>query len=151
MSKAVLTFTITQEGGAARTETVSQDIIKVGKDPNSHLSVDDELASRMHAVVEVGGVDDISIIDLGNEPATQVNGAPVSKSKLNVNDVILIGKTSIKLDSVAAVGAQAQPAAAPPAVSSNPFAAGGAGSNPFGAPAGGAASNPFASPGGAAP
>ena len=107
MSKAVFTFTVTAENGASRTETISQDIIKVGKDPKSHLLVEDELASRMHAVIEVGGADDISIIDLGNEPSTQVNGAPINKAKLNAGDSVLVGKTTIKLEKVDAAGAQA--------------------------------------------
>ena len=58
MSKAVLTFAIYQGDGLLRRETVTQDIVKVGKDPRSHLRVDDDAASRMHAVVEVAGPDD---------------------------------------------------------------------------------------------
>jgi hypothetical protein len=162
MSKAVLTFTITSASGESRTETLSQDIIKVGKDPASHLVVADELASRMHAIIEVGSPSEVSIIDLGNEPATQVNGAPISKSALKAGDILLVGGTQLRLDKVEPVGAEAQPAPiAPAAASSNPFAAGAApssnpfaapgsapaASNPFAAPA--AASNPFAAPGGA--
>ncbi len=111
-------------------------------------------------MIEVGGPDDVTLIDLGNEPATQVNGAPVNKCKLNAGDQILVGGTKIVLERVDAAGAQAQPAAAPAAASSNPFAAGAAAggfgaaqpaqaSNPFGS-SGAAASNPFASSPGAA-
>lgn len=153
MAKAVLTFAIYRGGDLVRRETVSQDIIKVGKDPKSHLLLDDELASRMHAVIEVGGEDEITLIDLGNEPATQVNGAPVNKAKLGPGDQILIGSTKIMLERVQAAGAQIPAAAAQaaPAASSNPFAAApavnpfGASSNPFAA-----ASNPFGA-GGSSP
>jgi hypothetical protein len=161
MAKAVLTFALYQGDSLLRRETVTQDIVKVGKDPKSHLRVDDDLASRMHAVIEVAGPDEITLIDLGNEPGTQVNGASVNKCKLHVGDQIQVGGTRIVLERADAAGAEAQPApafaaAAPiPAVSSNPFAAaaggafGGAASNPFAAAAnpfggGGAASNPFA-------
>ncbi|MCA9640073.1 MAG: FHA domain-containing protein, partial [Myxococcales bacterium] len=82
MSKAVLTFALYKGDELLRRETVTQDIVKVGKDPKSHLQVDDELASRMHAVIEVGGPDDITLIDLGNDPGTQVNGARVNKCKI---------------------------------------------------------------------
>src|SRR5688500_17022454 len=91
MAKAALTFAIYQADGAQRRETVTQDIVKVGKDPKSHLRVDDELASRMHAVIEVSGPQDITLIDLGNDPGTLVNGARVNKCKLHVGDQIQIG------------------------------------------------------------
>ncbi len=150
MAKAVLTFGLYQGDVLVRREMVTQDIVKVGKDPKSHLRVDDELASRMHAVIEVAGLEDITLIDLGNEPGTQVNGARVNKCKLHVGDQIQVGGTKIVLESadppgaemgVAAVPAMAAPMAAhqmQTPVSSNPFAA--APSNPFAQ----APSNPFA-------
>lgn len=143
MSKAVLTFAIYQGDALLRRETVTQDIVKVGKDPRSHLRVDDEAASRMHAVVEVAGPDDVTLIDLGNEPGTLVNGARVNKCKLHVGDQIQIGDTRLVLERAVAGGieagavAAAEPVARPAAPTANPFAP--AASNPFAA-----ASNPFA-------
>jgi len=142
MSKAVLTFAIYQGDALLRRETVTQDIVKVGKDPRSHLRVDDEAASRMHAVVEVAGPEDVTLIDLGNEPGTLVNGARVNKCKLHVGDQIQIGDTKLVLERADAGGAEAgvvaaaAPAARAAAPAANPFAAA---SNPFAA-----ASNPFA-------
>ncbi len=160
MAKAVLTFGLYQGDALVRRETVTQDIVKVGKDPKSHLRVDDELASRMHAVIEVAGPEDITLIDLGNEPGTQVNGARINKCKLHVGDQIQVGGTTIVLETADAPGAEvamgapamaappmqahpgvaaagmtapmmgAQAVPAPQPVSSNPFAA--APSNPFG-------------------
>src|SRR5882762_3257913 len=98
MAKAALTFAIYQADGAQRRETVTQDIVKVGKDPKSHLRVDDELASRMHAVIEVASPDDITLIDLGNEPGTIVNGARINKCKIQPGDQIQIGSTLIMLE-----------------------------------------------------
>ena len=49
--KVALTFALYQNEALVRRETVTQDIVKVGKDPKSHLRVDDELSSRMHAVI----------------------------------------------------------------------------------------------------
>lgn len=143
MSKAVLTFAIYQGDTLLRRETVTQDIVKVGKDPRSHLRVDDEAASRMHAVVEVAGPEDVTLIDLGNEPGTLVNGARVNKCKLHVGDQIQIGDTRLVLERAVAGGAEAgavaaaEPAARPAAPAANPFAP--TASNPFAA-----ASNPFA-------
>ncbi len=163
MAKAVLTFALYQNNALVRRETLSHDIIKVGKDPKSQLLVDDAMASRMHAVIEVMGPQEIALTDLGNEPVTHVNGAPVNKCRLSVNDQVLIGGTLIVLERAEAAGAEAQPAAAP-AASSNPFAAGAAaaaavpaaGTNPFASapaanPFGAGGSNPFASAPAASP
>ncbi len=149
MAKAVLTFALYQYDALQRRETVTQDIVKVGKDPKSHLRVDDELASRMHAVIEVAGPEDITLIDLGNEPGTLVNGARVNKCKLHVGDQIQVGETKIVLESADPAGVEAQaaprlpqpPAYAAPAA--NPFGA--APAAPFAAAAGyAAAPSPFA-------
>jgi hypothetical protein len=154
--KVALTFALYQNDALVRRETVTQDIVKVGKDAKSHLRVDDELASRMHAVIEVASPEDITLIDLGNEPGTMVNGARVNKCKINAGDQLQIGGTKIVLEraepvAVAAAGAApARPGAPAPAAAqfgapaANPFAA----QNPFGAPAanpfGAPAANPFA-------
>src|SRR6478609_11264037 len=98
MAKAVLTFALYQHDQLTRRETVTQDIVKVGKDPRSHLRVDDELASRMHAVIEVAAPTDITLIDLGNEPGTLVNGQRVNKCKIRPADQIQIGSTLIQLE-----------------------------------------------------
>src|SRR6185436_13679047 len=145
--KVALTFALYQHGALVRRETVTQDIVKVGKDPKSHLRIDDEHASRMHAVIEVGSPDDITLIDLGNDPGTLVNGARVNKCKLHVGDRIEIGSTQIVLEGAGApVEAQAAPPPPMRAAASNPFAAAQGGSSPFAA-----ASNPFAGGGHAAP
>ena len=57
-----------------RTETFSEPIIKIGKVASSHLRLDDEAASRMHAMIEVTSPDEIYIIDLGSASGTYVNG-----------------------------------------------------------------------------
>jgi len=164
--KIALTFGLYQNEALVRRETVTQDIVKIGKDAKSHLRVEDELASRMHAVIEVGaGPDDITLIDLGNEPGTLVNGARVNKCKIGVGDQIQIGGTKIVLEraepvaiAAAAPAAQAQPSQ-PPGPSATAVMTGGAGAafgnanpfaaspaaNPFGDanPFGGAPANPF--------
>src|SRR4051794_22418765 len=98
-AKATLTFALYQGSQLVRRESISQDIVKVGKDPRSHLRVDDELASRMHAVIEVASPNDITLIDLGNEPGTMVNGQRVNKCKIRPGDQVQIGSTLIHLES----------------------------------------------------
>jgi hypothetical protein len=166
-AKVALTFALYQGDQLVRRDTIAQDIVKVGKDPRSHLRVDDELASRMHAVIEVGSPADITLIDLGNEPGTLVNGQRVNKCKVRPGDQIQIGSTLIVLENAEAATAQAAPPAfsaaepsapaafvppAPPsspgAAAQNPFAS----ANPFAAAANPfAGSNPFAAPTSSAP
>jgi hypothetical protein len=150
--KVALTFALYQNDALVRRETVTQDIVKVGKDAKSHLRVDDELASRMHAVIEVASPEDITLIDLGNEPGTMVNGARVNKCKINPGDQLQIGGTKIVLERAEPVAVAAAAAAAPRAPlapASNPFAPAAPASNPFAAaapaanPFGGAPANPF--------
>jgi hypothetical protein len=141
-AKVALTFALYQGDQLVRRDTIAQDIVKVGKDPRSHLRVDDELASRMHAVIEVGSPTDITLIDLGNEPGTLVNGQRVNKCKIRPGDQIQIGSTLIVLEEAelaTTVDAPAVPAAPSSPGAVNPFA----GANPF-ASAPGPAANPFA-------
>jgi hypothetical protein len=116
-AKVALTFALYQGDQLVRRDTIAQDIVKVGKDPRSHLRVDDDLASRMHAVIEVAGANDITLIDLGNEPGTMVNGQRVNKCKIRPGDQIQIGSTMIHLEDAQAAGATPPP---PPTSSNRP-------------------------------
>jgi hypothetical protein len=98
-AKAALTFALYQGDALVRRETIVQDIIKVGKGAKSHLRVDDELASPMHAIIEVKGPDEVTLIDLGADPGTRVNGAAINKCKLHPGDQLEIGNTVIVLES----------------------------------------------------
>src|SRR5215472_8575637 len=103
-------------------ETVAHDIIKIGKDPRSHLRIDDERAARMHAVIEVGGPDQVTLIDLGNDPGTQVNGQRVNKCKLQPGDSVQIAGTRLVFESATTATAAAPNTSLFAGV--NPFAAG---------------------------
>ncbi len=113
-AKVALTFALYQGDQLVRRETIAQDIVKVGKDPRSHLRVDDELASRMHAVIEVASPSDITLIDLGYEPGTLVNGQRVNKCKIRPGDQVQIGGTLIQLEGAEFASAGAAAPVAPP-------------------------------------
>ncbi len=113
MPQVAITFAMYRGEELVRRETLRRDIIKLGQDPKSHVLLDDPAASRMHAVVEVGGPDDITLIDLGTETGTTVNGVRVDKCKLHSGDRIQIGRLGLVLERIqsAAVDlAQALPA-----------------------------------------
>ena len=171
--KVSLTFAVYRGEELLRRDTFAQEVIRIGKDPKSHLCLDDEQAARMHAVVEAVSENDVTLIDLGSETGTLVNGERVNKALLHRGDEIRVGEMRIVLEDVDVAAVEAAPesgrevaesgtaaAPAPPAVPlSNPFA-GAPGvpvSNPFaaGVPAvpvsnpfvhAAPASNPFAAP-----
>ncbi len=123
MNKPALTFCIYQGSTLVRRETVRQDIVKIGKDPKSHLRVDCDVAARMHAVLEVNGTGDLTLIDLGNEPGTQVNGQRINKCHLRVGDKVQIGSSTFVLESVTDAPATSDvqvPASAAPQAAASP-------------------------------
>jgi len=146
VSDVTLTFTI-DRGGDVFEVTLTQDVIKVGKLPSSHLRLEDDSVSRMHAVIEVGGPDDIYVIDLGSATGTLVNGAKVNKGRITDGDEVHFGEVKVTVGVAAAqpVAAGAAPAARAAAAAATPGAAPpqpGA-PQPPAAPAGGAAPPPM--------
>jgi len=164
-ARVPITFRLYKGEQFVREEKLTLPVIKVGKVPSSHLRLDDESVSRMHAVIEVTGPSDVSIIDLGSTRGTFVNGQKVNKAKLQSGDTVLIGDIRIEVivggadeDEEIPTRVQAQPQEAvvassprppaPPAPPPMPQSAAGAG---FGAPAPTQASSAFAPPPGIAP
>src|SRR3954470_1950590 len=96
-AKVPLTFRIFKGDQLVREEKLSLSVIKLGKVPSAHLKLDDETVSRMHAIIEVNGPGDVSIIDLGSTKGTFVNGQKVNKAKLQSGDTIVVGETRIEL------------------------------------------------------
>src|SRR5579864_5163889 len=83
LGKAQLTFNVYKGDRLVQHEALSHDVVKIGSDQRSHLRVDDALASRMHAVLEVVSPTDITLIDLGSEAGSFVNGQRVNKCRLH--------------------------------------------------------------------
>src|SRR5438874_1868591 len=90
-----LTFAIHKGDQLLRTETLTQDIIKIGKLSSSHLRIDDESVSRMHAVIEIVGASEIYVIDLGSTKGTVVNGQKINKCRIQSGDEIMLGDTRV--------------------------------------------------------
>ncbi|MEP6865346.1 MAG: AgmX/PglI C-terminal domain-containing protein [Deltaproteobacteria bacterium] len=125
-AKVPLTFRIFKGDQLVREEKLSLSVIKLGKVPSAHLKLDDETVSRMHAIIEVNGPGDVSIIDLGSTKGTFVNGQKVNKAKLQSGDTIVVGETKIELtigqpgDESADEPTRVQPAAVQDIVASTP-------------------------------
>jgi pSer/pThr/pTyr-binding forkhead associated (FHA) protein len=93
-----ITFHIYQGGQLVRSETLAQDVIKIGKLDSSHLKIDDDGVSRMHSVIEVSPAGEVSIIDLGSATGTIVNGERVSKVRIETGDQLQFGNTVIAVE-----------------------------------------------------
>ena len=149
-----ITFHIYQGGQLVRSETLAQDVIKIGKLDSSHLKLEDDGVSRMHSVIEVSPGGEVFIIDLGSASGTIVNGQRISKVQLQTGDQLQFGNTVVAVevgeageqddaDDQRAYDAQQdyqqqyaapqQPAAAAPRKAT--LVGGQMGANPFGAPA----------------
>ena len=96
-AKVPLTFRLYKGDTFLREEKLNLQVIKVGKLSSSHLRLEDESVSRMHAVIEVTGPGDVSIIDLGSTKGTFVNGQKVNKAKLQSGDSVVVGDTRIEV------------------------------------------------------
>lgn len=96
-AKVPITFRIYKGDTFVREETLTQPVIKVGKLSSSHLRLEDDAVSRMHAVIEANGPGDVSIIDLGSTKGTHVNGQKVNKARLQSGDQIVVGNTRIEI------------------------------------------------------
>lgn len=101
MSNVCLTFAVYQGTTLLRREALSQRVIRIGNDPRSQLRLDDPSAARMHAVLEVAPENDVTLIDLGHEAGTYVNGTRVNKCRLNRGDELRIGDMRLVFERLA--------------------------------------------------
>ncbi len=99
-----LLFRVEPPSGVPREVSLQLSIVKIGKLSSAQLNVsDDDTTSRMHAIIEATA-DAITIIDLGSDSGTLVNGTRVNKTRLKVGDTIQVGNTTIRLESFTAPG-----------------------------------------------
>ena len=95
-TKLALSFRIFKAGQLIREDQLDQAVIKIGKVPSAHLRIDDDSVSRMHAVIEVTGLE-VSLIDLGSTRGTFVNGKKINKATLRSGDVLTLGDVRVEL------------------------------------------------------
>ncbi len=122
-SRLTLTFHIRQGDAPVRTEVLTQDIVKIGKLPSSHLRIDDENVSRMHAVIEVSGGREVHVIDLGSASGTIVNGKKVNKAKLESGDELVVGGARVIVEVTHATAEQGVAVAPEPVRPASSFVA----------------------------
>ncbi|MGA9653572.1 MAG: FHA domain-containing protein, partial [Polyangia bacterium] len=95
-------FQIFRGDQVVREEVLTEPVIKIGKLASSHLRLDDESVSRMHAVLEVNGPNEVQLIDLGSTRGTLVNGERVAKASLKSGDQVQFGDVRVAITFAAA-------------------------------------------------
>jgi len=97
--RVLASFTISVPGKPDEQRTLDEGILKVGRDPRSHIQIADDTVARMHAVIEVGK-DAVTVIDLGSTEGTFVNDERTNKKTLAIGDRVRVGPATITLGSV---------------------------------------------------
>jgi|GEM_PF-1441684 len=104
---------VLEPGKPLRSIPVDQPIIKIGKFSSAHVELSAEGVSRIHAVIEVAD-GKATILDLGAERQTRVNGQAVNRAELSNGDVIGIGDAELVVKVDAAAGVTSSQVVFPP-------------------------------------
>ena len=108
MENTPVKFDIYEGDALVRSEILTEQTVKIGKLSSSHVRLDHESVSRMHAVVEINGPDDVVVLDLGSATGTFVNGERVTKRQLRSGDQLTLGDLRV----VVTIAGQTQQASA---------------------------------------
>ena len=89
------------EGVVIKKFALDKPLIRIGRDPDSDIFIDDKVVSSEHAVVEVeedpsGKHPSYIIKDLGSTNSTFVNDKPVTEHRLQNEDLIRVGWNTFK-------------------------------------------------------
>ena len=87
------------ENGAGIKLSIEKQRTTIGRDANNDISLDDELVSKEHAVLEVISSEDkveFLLQDLNSTNHTFVNDAPIDLHKLKDGDLVRIGMSDFR-------------------------------------------------------
>ncbi len=92
--KRELVFQIETPGDVVREARSAESIIKIGRLRSNHVHVpNDDRVTRLHALIDLDGPP--TLVDLGSTDGTLVNGARISKHRLQSGDQFVIGATTV--------------------------------------------------------
>ena len=90
------------DGVASTRFLINKPILKIGRDPECDISIDDGLVSKTHAVIEVvasktkEGEVEYFIKDLDSTNFTFLNEQKISRQQLKNNDIVRVGLVNFK-------------------------------------------------------
>jgi pSer/pThr/pTyr-binding forkhead associated (FHA) protein len=103
MAKVILSL----EGSVIREMNLDKERITIGRKPQNDIQIENLAVSSEHARI-VTILNDSFLEDMGSTNGTLVNGSPIKKHILQNNDVIEIGKYTLKFVSDTPAAAQSQ-------------------------------------------
>jgi hypothetical protein len=96
-SPLTLAFTITVDGQDAGTQEFEQEMVTIGKGGAAVLQINDPELADLHCAVQINDDGAVTLLDLGSEAGTLLNGEAVNNNTVVDGDEIRAGKTVIKL------------------------------------------------------
>ncbi|MEE8408887.1 MAG: FHA domain-containing protein [Myxococcota bacterium] len=108
-----------QAVGQHQFNSATQRVVKIGRLSSAHVQIDHPDVSRVHAVIELSH-NGATLIDMGSQSGTLINGAQITKQTLNHNDQVVIGDIGLlvglgKVPVQPTAAATAEPTSAPAA------------------------------------
>ena len=91
MAKVILSL----EGSVIREMNLDKERVTIGRKPQNDIQIENLAVSSEHARI-VTILNDSFLEDMGSTNGTLVNGSPIKKHILQNNDVIEIGKYTLK-------------------------------------------------------
>ncbi|MCO4768816.1 MAG: FHA domain-containing protein [Deltaproteobacteria bacterium] len=92
-----LAFTISVDGQDAGTQEFEDEMVTIGKGAAAVLQINDPDLADLHAAVQLADDGSVTLLDLGSEGGTLLNGEKINNSPVADGDEIRLGKTVIKL------------------------------------------------------
>lgn len=91
-----VTFEFTQSDGRRQTKSIEADTILIGSGPSAVLRIEHPEVSTLHAVLKTDAAGRTTLVDLGSDRGTTVNGAPVAEGA-TLSDGDRVGLGSVEL------------------------------------------------------
>jgi hypothetical protein len=93
-----LAFSITVGNDFVGKQEFEQEMVTIGKGAAAVLQVQDDQLADLHAAVQIGDDGEITVLDLGSDTGTLLNGNPVNNNKLSDGDELRLGNTTITVN-----------------------------------------------------
>ncbi|MBI5514323.1 MAG: FHA domain-containing protein [Deltaproteobacteria bacterium] len=90
------TAEVSREGVVERTVELQGPVVKIGSDAGAHLRLEATGVQRFHAVLELEGAS-ATLVDLGTNEGTALNGERVHRAAVKSGDRITVGPLALTL------------------------------------------------------
>ena len=92
-----LAFSITVGDQDCGTQEFEQEMVTIGKGAAAVLQIEDPALADLHAAVQLGDDDSVTLLDLGSESGTLLNGEAINNEAVKDGDEIRLGNTLLVL------------------------------------------------------